>query len=141
VSGGRPMRWRSTHSFAVAAIVACTLYGAYDGLQTHQLISLTIGGFIAGLFICGAGAIVLWLARRFREIAPRVAWWVETVLFWIGTALAVYCLGLTAYLLYEGAPGRIIAFIVGGAAIYFILGWGARRLIAPAQKSWINPAS
>jgi hypothetical protein len=134
------MKWRSTHSFAVAAIVACTLYGAYDGLQTHQLIGLTIGGFITGLLICGVGAIVLWLARLFREIAPHVAWLVGNVLFWLGVVAAVWCLGLTAVGIYQGLPARMIAFVAEGAAMYFILGWGARRLIAPARKSWINPA-
>jgi hypothetical protein len=121
------------------------LYGAYRGTQAHgliagELIACAVGGFIIGLIVCGVGAIVLWLARLFREMAPRVARLVGNVLFWLGVVAAVWCLGLTAVGIYQGLPVRMIAFVVEGAVFYFVLGWGARRLIAPARTSWISPS-
>ena len=133
------MRWRSMQWYA-AAILGCTLYGGYDGLRTHQLISSTIVGFLVGLIVCVVGALVVWVCRQFRERAPRVAWLVGNVLVWLGTVASVWCLGLTAVGIYQGMPARMVAFVFEGAALYFILGWGARQLIAPARRSWLNPS-
>jgi hypothetical protein len=130
-------RWST---WFTAAILACTLYGVYDGMQTHHLILSTVTGFIFGLTVGVVGAVVLWLARQFRERVPRVAWLVGNVLFWLGAVASVWCLGLTGVGIYQGLPARMIALVAEGAAMYFILGWGARRLIAPARKSWISPA-
>jgi hypothetical protein len=130
------MRLRGTHWFAAAAILGFTLYGASDGIQTHQLIpgiiSGIVSGLVIGLIILDVGSVVVWLCRQFRERAPRVAWWVGNILFWLGSAFAVYCLGSMTYAVYHGAPASVVTLLLELSVGYFVLGWGARRLIAPA---------
>jgi hypothetical protein len=64
-----------------AAILGCTLYGVYDGLRTHQLISSTIVGFLVGLIVCVVGALVVWFAANFVNGHRVSRGWLETSSF------------------------------------------------------------
>jgi hypothetical protein len=49
------------------------------------------------------------------------------VLYGLGIAIAVLCIGLAAYGAYQGMPGEYIAAMASFTIIYWAAGWGLHR--------------
>ena len=110
------------------AIVGATVLYAYFIGKPPIIVSL-LTGVLVGIAFIGVAEAIAWSLRSFRERLPRAAFYVGTTLFWLGLAVAVWCAGVSGYILYEGGPIRLVGIFVGCAAFYGLIGWGFREAL------------
>lgn len=119
-----------TRKFRNSAIFgASALYSLYLGLEKPPVLVWLAAGAIVGTILVGMAEAVAWLLRLFREKLPRAAFYVGTTLFWLGIAVAVWCAGLSGYVLYEDGPIRLVGMFAGLSAFYGLIGWGIRHAL------------
>src|SRR3954451_1253866 len=120
----------------ITIIIASGLWGMYRNYGSPDLVFGIIGGLIAGVIFAWMVRGVTWLARTFREKAPRAASYTGTTAFWLGIAIAVFCAGVSVYSIYDGAPAWLVGSLAGlGAGLWVWLGWGIRYALSGDRSS------
>lgn len=116
----------------VRAMVVClfTFYGtALGSQQIRMTVPNLIKGFLTGLMVIALSLLIGWLGKKIRAKVPVGAKRAGTVLYWLGNAIAIFCLGLAAYVAYQGISARVILIVASFAPFYWAVGWGLRRAL------------
>lgn len=115
----------------VRAMVVClfTFYGTALGSPQMAIPNLT-RGFFTGLVVIALSLLIGRLGKKIRAKMPVGARRAGTILYWLGNAIATFCIGLAAYVVYEGVSARVVLITASFAApMYWAAGWGFRRAL------------
>lgn len=100
-----------------------------------SFVNLHRGGFSAWavtcLIVAALLSIILTFASKFRKDKPHQARLVGKSFFWLGNAIAVFCLGSAVYESYAGISAWGIGLMAGLAVFYWVFGWSIRRILTP----------
>jgi hypothetical protein len=121
-----------TKIWLVRATVVClfVLNGiALRSPELHPSIPTLIKGFIAGLMAIGLSLLIGRLGKKICAKMPVGARLTGTVLYWVGSAIAVLCVGLAAFAAHLGASSGLVVMAASAAPCYWAAGWGLRRAL------------
>lgn len=86
-------------------------------------------GILSGMLVIGLSLLVGKIGHAISRRVPVAARRAGNGFFWIGTALAVFSIGLGAYAAYGGASRTLLGVFVALALVYWAAGWGLRRAL------------
>jgi len=95
--------------------------------NNESLVRNVIIGLMTGLFMIWLSSLVGRVSKKFRSKWPIGVKRAGIVLYGLGIAIAVLCIGLAAYGAYQGMPGEYIAAMASFTIIYWAAGWGLHR--------------
>jgi hypothetical protein len=117
----------------VRAMVVCLFVFYGTALRSQQLqptVPNLIAGFFTGLMMIGFSLLIGRIGRTIRAKWPGGAKRAGNVLYWIGNAIAISCIGLAVLVALQGMPATVAVIAASFAPFYWASGWGLRRCLA-----------
>jgi zinc ribbon protein len=133
---GAPPPRRKVKLRDVIIILATGVWGGYHEAAVYRtpIIYGVIGGLITGVLLAVIVNAVIAFARLFREKAPRAASITGTIVFWLGTAIAILSISVGVYAALTGASARLAGSLIGLGVLYGLIGWGVRYALSGERK-------
>jgi hypothetical protein len=122
----------------VRIMVVC-LFVFYGAALTSQQIQPSVPNFIKGFFtglmmMIGLSLLVGSLCKKISAKAPNGAKRAGIVLYWLGNAIAISCIGLAVLVALQGMPARLAVIVASFAPFYWASGWGLRHSLSDTQS-------